>query len=98
MAKLTRDTALRSLEDLFRALPRTATIELTKLGMPPPRGTAVVVKIEVATTEELALPAAAGQAKAKDKEDKNEDVPGQRKPELGTGGQRRRGQAGQGPS
>ena len=64
MAKLTRDTARRSIEDLLGALPATATIDLTKVGTPPPRGTAVVVKISVTEVAAAEIGKRPGMSKA----------------------------------
>ena len=51
MARLNRDTAWRSLRELFDALPKDATVEVVKTGAPPP-GTALSVKVQVAVAND----------------------------------------------
>lgn len=84
MAKLLRDTARRSIEDLFKDLPANAEIEVSYNSSPPPAGIAAVVKIEITA-----------QPRAK-KGKPDADVPGQRGPTVGSGPKRRRPKAGQG--
>ena len=48
MARLTRDTAWRSLRELLAALPKDATVEVVKTG-PPPAGITLAVRVEIAT-------------------------------------------------
>ena len=49
MAKLTRDTARRSLLDLIDRLPPAAVVELTRNADVPARGVDLVIKIDVAS-------------------------------------------------
>lgn len=46
MARVTRDTARRSIEDLLARLPAHAPVDLTRSG-PPPEGVRLSVRIEV---------------------------------------------------
>ena len=48
MAKMRRDTAKRSLQDLFRQLPASAVIHVTRRGTPPPNGVGAIITIEIA--------------------------------------------------
>ncbi len=48
MARLTRDTAWRSLRELLAALPKDATVQVVKTG-PPPAGITLAVRVEIAT-------------------------------------------------
>jgi len=52
MARLTRDTAWRSLRELFAALPKDATVEVVKTG-PPAAGIALSVRVEIAAPEQV---------------------------------------------
>ena len=74
MAKLTRDTALRSLEELFSALPRDAVVSLVNVSPPPPDPKVLVeVKVEIAAGVRNQETQSSKQRKAQS----NEDVSGQ---------------------
>jgi len=55
MAKMRRDTAKRSLQDLFRNLPASAVIHLTRRGTPPPNGVGAIITIEIAARPTVQL-------------------------------------------
>jgi len=54
-AKLRRDTAKRSLDELFRLLPARATIEVIRRGTPPARGVDASITIEIAAPPSMQL-------------------------------------------
>jgi len=55
MAKMRRDTAKRSLQDLFRNLPASAVIHVTRRGTPPPNGVGAIITIEIAAPPTVQL-------------------------------------------
>lgn len=55
MVMLRRDTAWRSLQDFFKALPPEANVEVVKVGRPP-RGSDLAVKLEIAADPTASTP------------------------------------------
>ena len=104
MARLTRDTAKRSIGDLFADLFRDmavdAVIEVTRSGSLPPGGLAAMVKIEI-TKQLPKKPKKATPQKKKPPErisDSDANVPGQPEADVASGDQHRRGKAGKKPA
>jgi len=90
MARLTKETARRSLNALLDALGADAVVEVVKNADAPPAGIAAVVRIEITSPE----PADTGEEKGKD----DANVSGQRGTNVDGQRQRGRRQASQGSS